>query len=157
MDIVLIVVGVVLVAGVVALLVVNPKLEARKTRALDATTNAAAGSEILLRDDAASCFGVEHGDDKPRHFGEGSAALTAQAFIFTPTLSGATTVVPRTAIREVIVDSSHIIKSVQTPALKLVWVDGDADSVGRWRLASLDRWVQALGGTTTPVGGDGEA
>jgi hypothetical protein len=150
MTIVLVVVGLAALAAVIVLFVLNPKFEARRDRARVATTDAAAGSSVLLRDDAAQCLGIERGDEKPAHYGDGSAALTSTALIYTATMSGETTVVARTAIREVVVDSAHIIKSAQMPVLKLVWDDGDADASGRWKLADLDAWVEALGGTTEP-------
>ncbi len=148
MGIVLVVVGLVVVAAVVALVVINPKMEQRRVASVDSTRAALGGAAAIATDDGASCYGVEVADGKPRHYGQGAAALSADAFAFTAVVSGDTVVVPRTAITSVEVETSHIIKSATTLVLKIVWDDPtEGECSGRWKLADLETWVTALGGT----------
>lgn len=150
----LVAVGLIVVVAVVALVLVNPRMEQRKQHAVDATTEAAGSAEILRRDDAASCYGIEKGEEKPRSYGNGSAALTAGSFIFTAVVSGETTVIPISSITSVEVDVSHIIKRAPTLVLKLLWeAPEDGECSGRFKVDDLDSWVTALGGTTASADG----
>lgn len=152
MMILVVVVALVVVAAVVALVVANPKMEERRAAATDATRAAVAGAQAIASDDAASCYGVEVGEGKPRHYGAGAAALTDASFVFTAVVSGQTVVVPRASITSVEVETTHIIKSATTLVLKLIWDDPtDGECTGRWKLADLETWVTALGGSMAAV------
>ncbi len=149
MELLLVVVVVVIVGAIAALLLANPRMAKRRTASVEATTAAIGTATALAREDDASCFGVNIGDDKPRHYGKGSAAVTADSFIFTAVVSGETVVVPRSQITDVLVDTSHIVKRAPSLVLKLSWDDPeDGPCYGRWKFEDLEAWVSALGGAT---------
>jgi len=152
MQIVLVIAAALVFVAVVVLVVANPKMAKRRAVALDATTAALGASTPICRDDDANCFGVEVGDAKPRHYGQGSAAVTDEEFIFSAVVSGETIAVPLETITLVEVETSHIIKSATTLVMKLTWDDPtEGESTGRWKLEELEAFVAALGGTVSPA------